>query len=362
MRASFVIAIAAATSSGCGGCGEGAAPRPSATGSSRSTASATATATPSATATATAAASAAPDAPLEVALSEVDADAIVKRGEVKVMLVDAGSGDKKPLRYEPRPAATKLRALIEVAVVDAAGGPSGGMSAPAMELDLAVTFARPLVLKVEKVGAKPAGAAEELLAEETKPLFDLIAGKSERFKTDARALELTPELPKPFAIPRPGEAVPEHVVAVHQLWSTVEESVRDLVAPLPDEPLGDGARWTASWRLRRGGVAFLRRAEYTLRLTPEASLGVRYHERAVASSERDPLVPEGVTVRALGGGGEGRGTIGLGAGLAPHDADFTLDSRIAAEIAGPDPKAAAAHPTLVVHQRVTISRAEAKAK
>jgi hypothetical protein len=148
-------------------------------------------------------------------------------------------------------------------------------------------------------------------------------------------IPMTPRGPSGGLTPRA-----EVDVEVGQLWSTIAEAVMELMVTLPDEPVGIGARWRSYQRLRRGGVAMLRRTRFTLKsLDPELVLVAELDERPVAgSSEGDPAVPAGVLIAPREGHAHGTRTLRRNPGSwLPGAAESHLDSQL--ELATrPDPK------------------------
>jgi hypothetical protein len=120
-----------------------------------------------------------------------------------------------------------------------------------------------------------------------------------------------------------------------QIWSSLDETVRDLVPPLPEEAVGVGARWRAVLRLRRAGLPLVRTVEYELLSGAGVPLKVDLKEQPIADKAQDPLMPEGMSVTARGGVGQGSGNLELDAELLPKSATFTLDSLTEITIAGP---------------------------
>jgi len=256
-----------------------------------------------------------------------EADARVTGGGVRVDLVSPGAEPRRSLRYLASAVAqVKLQLDYEVAMVQTTRGDDpSARPVPALSLDVTLSReATGLGLTVDGARATPDGDAEKLLAEEVAPLLKQLVGKSGTLALSERGVTGT-------SVTRPGGLERE----VLQIWSSLDETTRDLVPPLPEEAIGVGARWRAVQRLRRGGLPLLRTVEYELLAGKGVPLKLVVKEQPIADKAQDPLMPEGMSVTARGGVGEGTGTLELDGELLPRAASLSLDSLTEITIAGP---------------------------
>jgi hypothetical protein len=312
----------------CGDCGGKGAPRV------EPAASATASA-PEGAAVPTTSATVAEEAPATAepildrespALTEAQADALVKSGAIAVELLAQGEEPRRPLRHRAK-AGARVRVAFdyEVAMVQTSQGQDPS-SRPVPALVLESTMLR--VARDGKAGwtvtldgakATPEGDVEKLLAEEVAPLLKTLAGKSTTWLTDERA-SVPLEGARPEGLER--EAL--------QIWSSLEEAVQDLAVPVPAD-----AKWRVHSRLRRAGIAYVRSTEFELGTGKGVSIKGTFKEQPIATRARDPLMPEGMNVAATGGSGAGKLVLELDDELVVVRSDVSLDSTTAIAIEGP---------------------------
>ncbi len=176
-------------------------------------------------------------------------------------------------------------------------------------------------VRIEGAHTLAGSETEQLLADEVAPLMAALAGTSAIVTLDPRAVSFA-------LVSGPNKLDSDGL----QLWSSLEETVRELLVPVPEEAVGTGARWRSLSRLSRGGMAFVRTTDYELREGSGVVLGLVFKEEPVAPKVRDPLLPEGVEVRVSRGIGGGTGTLEFDADLSPRRAVLALESMNELEI------------------------------
>jgi hypothetical protein len=95
--------------------------------------------------------------------------------------------------------------------------------------------------------------------------------------------------------------------------SWIREALRLLLPPLPEEPVGPGARWQARRRIQLGAAAASEQAVYTLATVTETRLRLGVKLR-LSAGEQNPTVaglPPGATLKLTSLAGAGAGTIEL---------------------------------------------------
>ncbi|MEZ4440345.1 MAG: hypothetical protein R3B72_14705 [Polyangiaceae bacterium] len=142
-----------------------------------------------------------------------------------------------------------------------------------------------------------------------------------------------------------------------QLFASLDEAVRDLWAPLPRVPLGDGARWRSRAERRRGGALVTRTTRYRLekREGAVAILG-EVEERVVAGSYRDPALPQ-LTLIAQAGLAAGRHQVRFAS--APLGIPQAVESSVAGDLRialSPDGEAASPPRKVAITQLLQVGR------
>lgn len=288
--------------------------------------------------------------PMERAMTDAEANAQVGLTEVRVQLLSEGSEPKRELRYAKEGARASLVLDVELATMRSTPGDDPDQPVvPGLQFDLSVertgTGAETGWRFV--VGAARARAtteAEQLLAEEMAPIVASLGGKAGAWRTGMRGIE-------PGATTHPDGLDLDAL----QLWSSVEESLRELSPPFPEKPVGPGATWRAVSRLSRAGVPVVRTVDYELRSGEGVVLAFVARERPVATQRPDPLLPEGVGVVAHRGVGRGAGAIELDGDFAPRRANLRVDLWSELDIHGPAGTPSSVS-TVRLHQHVRVKR------
>jgi hypothetical protein len=230
---------------------------------------------------------------------------LVAPGGSRVELVDAGAEPLSALRLPTgEQAARRLELSVTVGLyITLPGRPAQKQPVPPMRvaMDLAVApktdGAANLTIALADVTLAPQSESEEAIAKKMRGVITQLRGLAWTMSYGAKGAK---------AVATPPKGTPTEVL---QLWSTIDEALRDLLVPVPEKAIGVGARWRVFDRVRRAGVELLRRSDYTLAARDDKSLTLRasVSESAISTAAvRDPALPDGLTVRAASGSSRGK--------------------------------------------------------
>jgi len=180
-----------------------------------------------------------------------------------VTLLDPGAAPRSRLRYAFHTRHETMRMDLKMTMALGIGGaqtPSVSMPTIRMDLDIdpvgvdaeGTLTATSVVRRADVLAdatLPPASAAK--LAGDMKSLV----GTRGRFVVTSRGVS------KEATIDLPPNA-PENI---RQIMQSMRDSLRDLCAVLPEEPVGVGARWTVLTRVRSRAIAIEQTATYTLK-------------------------------------------------------------------------------------------------
>lgn len=186
-----------------------------------------------------------------------------------VTLLDPGAEPRRPLRYRLVPGAQEtLTMRTEMAIATRA---DGGDAAPAVEYPPVVMTLR---LRVAEAGSAPDRARYEFALEavevEDAPgvapevvdamrrHFDEIEGMTGSADVDARGFNWNARVERPRG--RAGHATP----ALGQVLDSTAQGMERMSAPLPEEPVGQGARWELRQTIEQNGVTLEQRTLFEL--------------------------------------------------------------------------------------------------
>jgi len=96
-----------------------------------------------------------------------------------------------------------------------------------------------------------------------------------------------------------------------QMMDSVTNSMNGVSSPLPEEPVGIGARWEVRQTLPSGGITIFQKVEYELTAFDgkSATLKVKIDQTGPPQSMSNPSLPPGATVRVESMTGSGTGTM-----------------------------------------------------
>lgn len=258
-------------------------------------------------------------------LPKGEADKLMRVGAApKVVLLEKGKEPLAELKYElPTDAKETSTLKMEMSMgMNLGGGRQSQMTMPLVELVIAQTTAPKreasgdiaVASVFSSIGVIPAaGADERVTAEFTKGLSSLKGMKITQVVTpkgrirDAK-MELAPGAPAQSAA----------------LAEQMQRSLDNVMAPLPDEAVGEGARWVVLMRLN-GGADILQWTTYRLKSKKGKVMELEaLVSQLVASPE---LVAQGpdAAIQSFVSGGTGSTTMDLGH-LSPDKGNATVSS------------------------------------
>lgn len=181
-----------------------------------------------------------------------------------IVLLDEGQGEKAPLRLAPEVGNTlQLGADLTIQVtmkIDGETVPNPGFPSVAMVLGLEVIDVNPnageitynitydaIELGTDTAFPEAARAAIDEVFQELKDLKLVLVGDDR-----GRVLSANVEAPEdlnPFLV---------------QMLDSLSQSMKQVSAPLPEEAVGIGARWSITGSITAGGLTFDQTATYTL--------------------------------------------------------------------------------------------------
>jgi hypothetical protein len=258
------------------------------------------------------------------AVPAAQADTLVAHGSLRLELLEAGGAPRQPLRTSLRPGRTERAQLTaEVTLTVAVSGAPEPQLVPRMKVAVEAQMSKNDSLSVKLTEVTLDGTVDgERLADARAHAAKLV-GVSFELPVGERGRKGPPSVPKGAV----GPAL--------QLWSTVAEVLRELVVPLPAEPVGRGARWQVFERLPRGGVEMLRRTRYTLLALEGAEMRLRgeVEEVAIVGGADDPALPKEVRVTPIEGTAKGEHSVRrpLVDAVLPSASESQLQSRLVAE-------------------------------
>jgi hypothetical protein len=117
---------------------------------------------------------------------------------------------------------------------------------------------------------------------------------------------------------------------MRQMLESMKQSMTQLAAPMPEEPVGLGAKWDTKMKVAQSGMRLDQTAHYTLRSLEHdrGTLGVELAQHADPQKIQAPGMPAGANVDlvSLQSGGQGEITFEL-VHLMPAAAKLQLNSR-----------------------------------
>ena len=214
-----------------------------------------------------------------------------------VKVVDAGAEPREALRFALTPGVAQNSSLTFTTTVKQSGAVNQTVGPLRIRFGVAIT-----------VGDKDADGNVRLAI--SYPSFELLKGsdvgsasqrddvqrKLESFNGTTGELMMTPTgavVSSAFELPETADP------SANDLIDQLSEQANQLAIPLPDEPIGIGARWQATTQLELNGIRLEQTYTYTLRKRDgdRLDVDVRYVQRAPRQEADLPNVPAGTTVR-----------------------------------------------------------------
>jgi hypothetical protein len=258
------------------------------------------------------------------ALTLVCADA---SAQARVELIDAGAAPLQPIRYRFVAGASE-NAAMEMNMQMAMN--LGGLQIPMTSIP---PIRMTMRMRVAEVAADGSARVE----------FDLLSAESIGAAGQTGALSQSlgnlKDVSGWYLMDTRGQisegdvSVPENAASAGDVVSNLNQTMQQLAAPFPDQPLGIGARWRVAHAGANSGIGISQTAEYTLRSRTDTS--VTLDVKIVDSSiDLGNALPAGAKVESMKLEGGGSTTIDLG-GLVPTAAmDVTTQLTLAISAEG----------------------------
>jgi hypothetical protein len=217
-----------------------------------------------------------------------------------VRLLDAGKDPKEPLRFHIEKGAKEtlvmtMRMAMEMKLGDVSP-PAVKVPPMKMSLDHEVTGVSPegdsriefTVSKVEVLDEPSAPA--EVVSNLKQSLVDMIGLKGHSV--------ISPRgISKEASITVPADASQE----LRQSMESMKSALKQMTAPFPEEPIGEGGKWEVATTITTGGMTVQQTAQYELlrREGDKVSAKVSISQKADPQDMNPPGLPPDVKVRLL---------------------------------------------------------------
>jgi len=128
----------------------------------------------------------------------------------------------------------------------------------------------------------------------------------------------------------PEDAGPAVVAQLDQMKSQMNQ----LASPLPEEPVGVGAKWRVTQHIENGGMSLTQQATYTLeeRLGESVKMSLTLSQNALPQNLQLPTLPPGTTARLTFLESQGSGTVSLDVTRMVPESDMTVRMKANMEI------------------------------
>jgi hypothetical protein len=283
------------------------------------------------------------------------ADKILARGAKPIVrLIEPGSAPHAPLLYvleKTRDRTFGMRVGMSMGLE--MGGQemqSGRIPKMAILFGLGVgepsAGAHPVDVVLKSISLEPSGTAEQEVAAALRPGLDAMKNLTMRYTVTPKGELRDVRMEFPPSVP----------AAAREMLKGMNQSLESMVASLPDESVGVGARWRVTGRISSAGADLLQIAVYTLkaRSDRQASLDVAIAQLATTAVVNSPHMPPGVTAALRAFKSEGGGTLELDLTQpAPTSGTMTMKSRMEIEAKDTSAQAGAAPERSMIETTVT---------
>jgi hypothetical protein len=253
-------------------------------------------------------------------------------GAPTIKLLDAGKGAKKALRFTAKKGMKRsLTVTMEMGLAMTIGAqavPAQKLPATRLTMDLVVTSVAPNGdIRYEFVTRKP-----EVVADRTTPPFVVDAmnkalaeleGLSGHAVVTNRGFSVEADV-----------KVPEKASAqTQQMLDSIRQSLAQIAAPVPEEPVGVGATWETITKLQQNGLVIEQTA--TNELVAMKGKTITLKIKVAQTAQPQKFTANGVTadLESYSASGHGQTTLGL-TNLVPTKAQMSLTSDMRLEAQG----------------------------
>ena len=257
-------------------------------------------------------------------------------GQPIIRLLDAGAEPRTDLSYAlQKGGSQKIKMSMDMVMSVKAGQrslPPTTIPTMTMQLDVATTDRNPsgewrIESKLTQITINPKGGQEEQFASAIRPQLEGMKGLGMGYWINAKGRVRDVKIDIPKSVP----------AAAQQLLQGMSQSFESMVAPLPSEPVGTGARWQVVSRLSSSGADLLQSAVYTLksRSGDKIALDVTLSQLAANDTIKVPGMPAGVSaqVKAFNSGGSGTNQIST-KNVAPEAGSMALKTTMNIAVQG----------------------------
>ncbi|HHH29983.1 MAG TPA: hypothetical protein ENK57_16785 [Polyangiaceae bacterium] len=245
----------------------------------------------------------------------------------KLTLLSDGAEPKKALRLAAKVGHTeKMRMAMRMSIGMEMGGkkaPPSNLPPMLMDMDLEVADDRGDRLRYDFVLSDTAVPATEGIPPKVVKVLAQALGTLKGMKGHAFVTRRGFTQDAKIAMPGTVDAQTQQVV------QGMEQALRQISAPLPEEPVGVGATWRVVTHLSQNGVSLKETATYELKkmVGDRVELGVQLEQSAPKQKVKSPV---GVTVDLLSLHSSGGGDMSLKLDrIAPVTSQLSLDSAVA---------------------------------
>lgn len=273
-------------------------------------------------------------APAEPTAPAPETAAAPASDEVKVVLLEAGSEPRRVLRYALSPGHTeKMAMVIDMTMhmdMPQLGKQTVAMPPMKMIMDLAIAEkvgddeAR-YTFEVTETDALPKDGIAPAMAQAMKTQLGQLVGMKGSAIVDTRGFNRDATIELPPGLP------PQ----MQQMMQGTQDSMDQMSSPLPEEPVGIGAKWEQHQTLTQNGITVKQKTVFEL-VKLDGDKGVlkaTVEQSAPEQSVQMPGMPGKAKVLSLVSKGEGQIHFNL-ANLVPDKASIDLDTDSAFEIDG----------------------------
>jgi hypothetical protein len=220
------------------------------------------------------------------------ADKIMPAGSQPIVwLVDAGADPKRDLSYAMATGTTvKLAMSMDMTMRMKLGGPPRTVKLPEMSMVFSVLAVSKnpagdwkVASKLTEIQVQAKDAQEQELAKAIRPELEPMKGLAMAYwvSPKGRVREVSVDIPKGVGS------------KMEQLLANMSNSVESMVAPLPNEPVGIGAKWRVITRTAGSGADLLQQATYTLKARDgtQVKLEAEFVQYAANEIVKTPAMP-----------------------------------------------------------------------
>lgn len=259
-------------------------------------------------------------------------DATAKTEAPVVKLLEAGASPKKPIRLQPKKGETQTSTMTtkmeQSMVINGMKLPAPG--APPMQFTIEVNVKE--VAKNE-INFEYKYIKAELLDDEKNPSpvaalikqqIEPLVGTSGSCTFTDRGFAVKHELTLPEGVSGPMRAT----------LDGLKDSMNRLGSPLPEEPIGIGAKWSVEQNVAANGVKLAQTTIHTLKSIDGSSytIDVAITQNAKPQKMQPPGLPPGTSVELEALDSTGKGTMVLNVANVFPKSDIGIDSKLKMKI------------------------------